>query len=411
MNFRIYENINASGAYGVVSYPPVNCADADVEIDYADRISKLMSLDSALIQKKEVDHEDILDPHETFHIGKPILCKAPIIPVELSLKSDRSNTVALYYKYGGKSLHTWVSSDFIGSFVKKLPKFLMALDLFFDGLCKKYKARSIHADIKLENIVFDGETIKLIDYGTAFRCNNNTVPLVHYNTYFAHPPECIIFKSLRHGFEATLEEQIKKFSAIQGHFRRKISDFEEIKDHIYGKQKTIAIFHQCAELLNSIKIRISKSSKIMMIGNRDYVDFAPRTEETVETVETSGIVETEGTEESEEKRETEETEEKDTSNPTFRIFHKYDSYAFGLVLLIIISKTMFYIESKGHEPQELKTVLQSLKIIALGMVDGRIDYRLDIMQAEQLWKKYKYLQSAEALRTSTSQSQSQEMIH
>ena len=181
------------GAYGEVNYPPIACEKAvntqtktEREIKRSNKyISKKMNVKDAEKQLNEVSVADKIDPSQSYHIGFPLKCE--------DADKNKDGQTVLYYSYGGPSLDRWLDTyNNIVKFVGNFMDFARSLRIFMNGIMIQNEQLFFHNDIKPANIVFNGQTTKLIDYGTSFSLENRnsaTVSPLLMSSYIFYPPE------------------------------------------------------------------------------------------------------------------------------------------------------------------------------------------------------------------------------
>jgi len=168
------------GGYGCVYDPSFKCSNvAEKNINYTNRVSKVLNKYSAQEEFDEFKTVSKIDPNNKIHMGTPILCKPPttaefgkIIKKCGPIKSTRLASLSLLIMdNGGPDLNHFFTKDantyFKSDRQNKVDNFLIQLHTLFIGL-KIFKDNDIiHHDIKPHNILFNQQTGKInyIDFG------------------------------------------------------------------------------------------------------------------------------------------------------------------------------------------------------------------------------------------------------
>lgn len=160
------------GTYGCIYKPPIKCSSKTRKINYANKISKLLTKKSANTEYKEYSIISKIDPTNKYHLGKPVLCEADAADLKKQTdahpckkyeeEKDEQEFRLLIMEYGGIELDTYMKtpSEFKTRFWKKVRNLLDGAELFAkNGLT--------HRDIKPNNILMNPKTQNLIyiDFG------------------------------------------------------------------------------------------------------------------------------------------------------------------------------------------------------------------------------------------------------
>jgi serine/threonine protein kinase len=131
---------------------------------------------------------DQFDPTESYHIGKPAMCK-PLNMTRICTVVTTPNPLQLIYENGGVSLHNFKSRDYAKST-------LIGLSNVVRGINQLNQAGIYHFDIKPDNIVIDKKTgiCRLIDFGLAYQPSMGKEHLaIFQNIYKFWPPDANVF--------------------------------------------------------------------------------------------------------------------------------------------------------------------------------------------------------------------------
>jgi serine/threonine protein kinase len=171
------------GAYGCVHTPSLPCKN-NLDINYNNYVSKLMTKKNALKELNEFLVISQLDNTNQYHLGKPILCeplltspnvKKAIGKCKKMGSKDHSQLDLLVIKNGGYNLKEFCESgDLLSKYISVNPKeqvrkFWLGIANLFRGLNFFNKHGIVHYDLKPQNILFDPVKSKFvyIDFGLA----------------------------------------------------------------------------------------------------------------------------------------------------------------------------------------------------------------------------------------------------
>ena len=185
------------GTYGCVVSPPLPCEDSGQVQKTDDMVGKVFFNQKGFLREKEF-HEVLLqiDPHFEFTVAYQGTCNANTSTMPAK---DITNCRYLFkgQKYpqiilvnGGRDLYDYLekTKGTLSSFRKLIPKFLSVVK----GLQVMVSHGYIHQDIKPENLLWDGNSMKLIDFSLmtkiheVFSDENDSILTADY-PYF--PPE------------------------------------------------------------------------------------------------------------------------------------------------------------------------------------------------------------------------------
>ncbi len=171
------------GAYGCVHAPSLPCKK-QINIDYGNYVSKLMTKKNAIKELNEFLVISKLDNTNQYHLGKPILCEplltSPTVQKAISKckkmgSKDSSLLDLLIIKNGGYNLKEFCDSqNLFSKYIEINPKeqvrlFWVGIHNLFRGLHFFNKNGIVHYDLKPQNILFDPVQRKFvyIDFGLA----------------------------------------------------------------------------------------------------------------------------------------------------------------------------------------------------------------------------------------------------
>ena len=190
-----------SGGYGCVFKPTIpcdKCKTIDGEECKNDKdVSKLLTTRAMNEEIESLRIIDKIDPLKKYHIGNPEICEelgniAHVKDLEKCENFDPFGEFsygALNYEYGGKSLRDYGRDLLLRK--ELFLKGLIAIENLFEGVVHFIKRGFIHNDIKCDNILFDGDVMKFIDFGLSMTISE-ILEEKHsvynsYNIYFAYP--------------------------------------------------------------------------------------------------------------------------------------------------------------------------------------------------------------------------------
>jgi serine/threonine protein kinase len=200
------------GSYGCVLKPHVKCDETKSD-DNKDLVGKVF--DNERNYKGEVD---IMNNIEKITKEKHVIKKCKISmddPENVKtlkecdfasndLKTDVKTLSQIVYKYKGRDLSKVTISD------NSFKKVFLGLEGFLGYLKKIHDSKHQHMDIKLENVVFDGKKLHLIDYSLLMKNSeiyDSTKRGILRFIYNIYPPE---FKMYVYKTKATVLSKIKE---------------------------------------------------------------------------------------------------------------------------------------------------------------------------------------------------------
>ena len=165
------------GAYGCVHKPSLICKDKN--INYKNKISKLMKKENAEIELSEYDKIMTVDNNEDYFISKPEIC-VPKISINNLLSIDKckdfninsiDNYRLLMIPDGGIDLNKFAEQvkdmENNEKHKQKIIDFWLSGHLLLKGIKEMLESGIIHHDLKPGNIVYDikKKELKFIDFG------------------------------------------------------------------------------------------------------------------------------------------------------------------------------------------------------------------------------------------------------
>ena len=262
------------GSYGCVFKPPLKCKNKTRK---KRGISKLMiqenGLDEILITQRLLKKIEQIPKYRKYFILSQSFC----VPDNLSSKDERQmqrkcdeNIVNDYNNkrslilhnqpYGGKNLYmilkekSNLSETKKISFVVDITKKLKAL--LINAINPMHRLKIYHTDIKPQNLVWNKNTIKIIDWGLA----TIDIPDNHYNiVHFNRPYESILL---------TLDDGANKMKT-EKYIQKELKKYEENILNEPIKNDQYIYFLQPTSLINNSNTTTSSIGKyVFMIANK-----------------------------------------------------------------------------------------------------------------------------------------------
>jgi len=169
------------GSYGCVHKPSLECKYPPSNINYKNKISKILMKDDAMKEMDEYDTISKYDKTQKYFLGKPNNCDVKTTTQNIKAIQECKDgkdfieniddTQLLIMNYGGENLEaiarefnkmkkTEENVDFAKKFLKEATHIFSAIEFL-------YKHKIVHHDLKPQNMVYNKKTnkIKLIDFG------------------------------------------------------------------------------------------------------------------------------------------------------------------------------------------------------------------------------------------------------
>ncbi len=224
------------GTYGCVFQPHIPCSGVPSSADggtSAPTVGKLMfseeDVQEELLNVKEVR---LLDPEALFTVKMLGTCKgeelgSPALPDGEAAKCKvpemrdvpEADRIQIVYQHGGETFTRYVTSPMSEEgFMYLFDRF----DNLFYGAMALDEFGKVHLDIKSENVLFDGETLRLIDFGLATKQEHMRSNPITKQPYMFFPPEMRVYwKTLRDGRldDSDLQNILGTYANAGGPFR------------------------------------------------------------------------------------------------------------------------------------------------------------------------------------------------
>jgi serine/threonine protein kinase len=177
-------NVIGQGKFGCVHKPSLKCKDK-TNVDYTNKISKIMEDKDATIEMGEYDTIDQIDKKQDFYLGKPIRCKVDD-QNEKNIEAIRNcgkgeellNNIKelslILLDDGGMDLHQYAihlykmyESGEESEIIIKIEQLLYEALRILRGLQVFNKHSVVHRDLKPSNLLYDEQKDRLnfIDFG------------------------------------------------------------------------------------------------------------------------------------------------------------------------------------------------------------------------------------------------------
>jgi serine/threonine protein kinase len=293
-------NYIGSGSYGCAIKPGFSCSSNNEIVDKS--ISKLFSEEIAYQEEVNINKKvALVDKDNKFTLKMisncqitPAYINANVTDIKnCKIIENKPKIYQIVYEYGGMDLHKLFIQSHITAaypnfniyqFLKKLTEVLKGLELLLkNGL--------VHRDIKIDNILYNGEKIILIDFGLLTTIEEvykeNNLELYYENDPFYYPNEMFLFSALLLKKEIAdtktpnihkLLKLVANFMAFnKGKFRQNpeyLKEIERLNSYLFAKstaynsyfketynKDTIHLFD-----MNEIIMSISKKIDVYQIG-------------------------------------------------------------------------------------------------------------------------------------------------
>jgi len=168
--------IIGQGSYGCVYDPSLTCKGNPTNVNYTNKVSKLLTTKHANTELEEFVIVSQIDPNNEFHLESPTICSAGTTTSDIQsmakckpvAEKDPNNLSLLILANGGSDLAQFCPKT--SSYFKqpeKMDKFLLEIHTLLRGLKAFSDHGLVHFDLKPQNILFNTKTGKLryIDFG------------------------------------------------------------------------------------------------------------------------------------------------------------------------------------------------------------------------------------------------------
>ena len=231
------------GSYGCVIKPALKCSKEYGEVNYTNKVSKLMDEINAHDEFAENNMVYKINDIEKYILPKPVICRPELSDqkIRLMLNKELKKCAILKKKFfyskfklllledGGVDLdnftktYNYSKSDDIYTF-QKLPvikqlQFFKSLIHLFDTIIFFRKNNLIHHDIKLQNIVYNSNTNKsfLIDFGlltTDDKILDDSYTLSVSHVYFPPETSCIRRKVYKKNSKCNKYKELASYDTL-----------------------------------------------------------------------------------------------------------------------------------------------------------------------------------------------------
>lgn len=203
-------NYIGSGSYGCAIKPGFSCSATNEVVDKS--ISKLFSEEMAYKEEVDINRRvALLDKNYKFTLKMISNCQ--ITPAYINsnvtdinkckIIENKSKIYQIVYEYGGMDLHKlFIQSHIISAYPNlNIYEFFKKVNEILKGLELLLKNGLVHRDIKMENILYNGEKIILIDFGlltTVGEVYNKRNLELYYDVEnkFHYPNEIVLLSGL-----------------------------------------------------------------------------------------------------------------------------------------------------------------------------------------------------------------------
>jgi hypothetical protein len=204
----------ASGSYACTFSPPLSCSPSArttktkaMKTFGSRKIGKVFQNSDDALREAELQRIiQSVDPHNTFTVKYVGKCRiAGVTPQDNVASCDKdiqvNKNMQLVYGYGGRDLWNVIgSADKAGNVNNTFVKLFLKFEPLFRGVHRLNSMGYLHLDIKVENIVFDGSKLFLVDFGLmnskSQMLSKSQKPLLSYD-YPYYPPEFKFLAVLR----------------------------------------------------------------------------------------------------------------------------------------------------------------------------------------------------------------------
>ncbi len=198
------------GTYGCIYKPPIKCQNGS-DINYKNKVSKLLTESSAIKEYNEYRRVGKIDKTARYHLGKPLLCDPN--PTDLRKKTrkhvckkynnykDIEPFMLLLTDYGGITLkvfcETQLSNGVVQGFFSQARNLFKGIELFLSN-------NMLHRDIKPANILINKKgKLVYIDFGLSEDVYEYKQKMLndggkHRKFHWSYPMEYGFFKNAKH---------------------------------------------------------------------------------------------------------------------------------------------------------------------------------------------------------------------
>jgi hypothetical protein len=169
-------NVIGEGTFGCIHSPSLRCKDNN-DIDYKNKISKVLENDEAKIEWEEYENISKIDKDNKYYIGKPTICEFDQNSISNidslnKCKNKRfknpNNLSLIIMEDGGDNLDTFTKKmaklNVNNETIRIIELFLIKFHNVFMGLQNFSNNDIVHHDLKPQNLVYK-DKINFIDFG------------------------------------------------------------------------------------------------------------------------------------------------------------------------------------------------------------------------------------------------------
>ena len=308
----VKKTVIGEGSYGCVIKPSLKCK-GDKNIDYENKISKVMSKYHASEELREYSKIDKIDTDEKYYLGVPEMCSfdekkrenvtairnCKINADEFLEKLD--NLSLLVMNDGGESLRSFAdkvseskNKTFLLNCSEYVERFWVEAYVLLEGINLYLENHTIHHDLKPQNIVYDYKTksLKFIDFGLMTlkddiieKSKNNEYDLAIY--HWSYPLEMYYYNKEKYkelcdkkNKEAYFEDTLNKLNDV--------SHVSPLKDAI--KYFFNFIFNKKPEYKQEFKSFFEKNYREMIVYNYEDPDnYEKFMKDSIKTMDIYGL--------------------------------------------------------------------------------------------------------------------------
>lgn len=305
-------NVIGEGSYGCVIKPSLKCKGSK-QVDYKNKISKVMSKYHANEELREYSKIDKIDINDKYYLGVPEMCsfdekKRENIEAIRNCKINADdflnkldNLSLLIMNDGGESLRSFADKvsetkqkSFLLNCREYVEKFWVQAHVLLEGINLYLENKIIHHDMKPQNIVYEYKknNIHFIDFGLMTTQDNileksekNEYDLAIY--HWSYPLEMFYYNKEKYIEFCDKKNKSAFFEDTLEKLNDKTYD-SSLKDAI--KYFFNFIFHKKTEYKEEFKSFFEKNYREMIVYNYDDVNnYTKFMKDSTETMDIYGI--------------------------------------------------------------------------------------------------------------------------
>lgn len=295
-------NYIGSGTYGCAIKPGFSCSSNNEIVDKS--ISKLFSEEMAYKEEVEISKKiALLDKDYKFTLKMISNCQ--ITPTYINTNvtdiknckiiENKAKIYQIVYEYGGLDLHKlFIQSHIISAYPNlNIYEFLKKVTEILKGLEILLKNGFVHRDIKMDNILYNGEKIILIDFGLlstiedVYKGNNLELYYKIDDKTFHYPSEIVLFSGLLlkkelsytqtpliHSFLKLVAMFIKSYKNKFNQNPEYLKEIERLNSYLFAKSTAYNSYFKATYNkettplfdMNELTLNIAKKFDIYQIG-------------------------------------------------------------------------------------------------------------------------------------------------